>query len=119
MKKKWWIGLPLAAILIVLSWLLLGMPVVVLSAQSLPLTRTLAWDAPVVDATHTAADSYIVRLDGTTIGTPTTTTQSVTFQTAGAHTLTVQSVNTWGAGGTATLNVLVLVPAAPGNLRIN
>lgn len=90
--------------------------VVTLEAQSLPITKTLAWDAP---TTGTPADSYIVKQDGTQIGTPTGTTQPITITTLGSHTFTIQSVSTlWGAGGTATLTVNVVVPNAPTNSRI-
>lgn len=94
-------------------------PVLVLHAQSFPLVKTLAWDAPTVDATHGAAESYVVRLDGTILGSPTVPTQSVTFQTGGAHTLTVVAVNAWGTSPPATVSVNIIGPGTPANLSIH
>lgn len=83
-------------------------------AQSLPVTKTLAWDAnPPGDAVLT----YTVQLDSVTIGTPTGTTQLVTFTTGGAHVLRVSATNMWGTSGWATLNANVVGPGSPGNLH--
>lgn len=84
--------------------------VFVLYAQTLPITKTATWNAPIVDATHAAADSYTVRLDGIVVGSPTTTTQAVTFTTNGAHTVTVTATNQWGTSGPLALSVLVAPP---------
>lgn len=89
--------------------------VVVVHAQTLPATKTLAWDAnPAGDGVI----NYVVKLDTVTIGTPAGLTQAVTFTTAGMHTLTVAAVNTWGTGPATTLNVNVVVPGNPNNLRL-
>lgn len=89
---------------------------VVLKAQSLPITKTIAWDAnPSIDGVI----DYTVRLNGIVVGTPTTTTsQAVTFTTQGPQTITVTARNTWGTGPAGTLNVDVRVPGAPTNIRI-
>ena len=107
-----------ALLLVLLTFLGYHFAPTLVFAQALPATKTLAWDASVVDATHSAADNYIVRLDGTIIGSPTSTTQSVTFATIGLHTLTVTANNTWGTSAAASLTVLVAVPNTPGNPRI-
>jgi hypothetical protein len=85
---------------------------VVLYAQTLPVTKTLAWDA------SANTDSYVVRLDGTSIGTPTGTTQAFTVTTVGPHSLSVQSVNLWGQSSVTTLAFTVVLPGAPTNTRI-
>ena len=92
--------------------------VVTVEAQTLPITKTFAWDAPAVDATHGAADSYIAKLDGVQVGTPTTTSQSVTFTTLGSHVLSTTSVNLWGMSSPALLTVNVVPPGSPTNTRI-
>ena len=84
-------------------------------AQTLPATKTLAWDVnPIVDAVL----NYTVTLDGIVVGNPVMTTQLVTFTTAGAHVLTVTATNIWGVGPAATLNVTVIVPGRPNNVHI-
>jgi hypothetical protein len=84
-------------------------------AQTLPITKTVAWDAnPAGDGVL----SYTVQLDGVTVGSPTVTTQTVTFTTAGAHVLRVSATNQWGVSGYTTLTVNVVVPANPANLRL-
>ena len=48
-----------------------GIFYVTLEAQTLPLNKTFAWDAPAVDSTHGAATGKcIVTLDGVTVGSP-------------------------------------------------
>lgn len=57
--------------------------VLVVNAQTLPATKTATWTA------NPAADQvtkYTVRLDGSVVGSPTGTSQAVTFATGGAHT---------------------------------
>ncbi len=87
----------------------------VLEAQTLPLTKTLAWDAedPSLNVTL-----YTVSLDGAVVGNPTGTTQSVTFTTQGVHTLSVTATNAFGVSAPATLSVNVLLPAPVKNLRL-
>lgn len=86
---------------------------VIMEAQSLPITKTLSWtDA---DATITG---YSVTLDGVVIGTPTVKSQSVTFTTLGNHTLIVTALNTFGATPSAPLVVVVQLPTAPTALTI-
>lgn len=87
-------------------------------AQTLPIHRTLIWDAPMVDATHGAATSYLVTQDAVQIGVPTVASQVVTFTTLGTHTLTVAGVNPFGTGPTASLTVNVVVPGAAQHLRL-
>lgn len=95
--------------------------VVVVEAQTLPITKTLAWDAPASDPSLGTVESYTVRLDGTIVGQPTvpTTTQAVTFTTLGTHTLTVTSENVWGSSEPATLTVIVRFAGPPQNPRIS
>jgi hypothetical protein len=87
--------------------------VIIIEAQSLPITKTLAWD----DA-DTSITNYTVTLDGTVIGSPTVKTQSVTFTTAGAHTLTITATNLWGTSAPTPLAVNVQLPTAASNPRI-
>lgn len=89
--------------------------VVTVYAQTLPVTKTLAWDA---NAAADAVTNYTVKLDGVVVGTPTTPSQAITFAAVGPHTLTVVAVNVWGVSAPATLTVNVVLPAAPANLRI-
>ena len=87
----------------------------VVRAQTLPVNRTLVCDA---NPPEENVINYTVRLDGTVIGTPAAPTQPVTFTTAGKHILTVTATNEWGTSGPATLNVNVVVPNNPNNLRL-
>lgn len=84
-------------------------------AQSLPVTKTLAWDA---NAAADAVINYTVRLDGTVIGSPTGTTQAFTINAVGAHSLTVTATNIWGTSTPMTLNFNVVIPGVPSNGRI-
>ena len=108
----WLLGLAVA----VSVWACLMSPVeITLEAQTLPITKTLAWDPnPAADA----VTNYTVRQDGVVLGNPTGTTQAVTFTTVGTHTLTVTATNLWGTSAPATLVVNVVVPAVPGNMRL-
>lgn len=84
-------------------------------AQSLPITKTFAWDAnPVGDA----VTSYTVRLDGTVVGNPSGLTQAFTINTTGAHALTLTATNIWGTSAPTTLNFNVVLPSSPSNGRI-
>lgn len=88
---------------------------ITLEAQTLPITKTLAWDAnPASDA----VTNYVVRLDGVIIGSPVTTTQLFTITTLGSHTLAVRAVNLWGESVDTTLTVNVVLPAKPTGLRL-
>jgi hypothetical protein len=89
---------------------------VTLEAQTLPITRTMAWDQP--NAATEGVTHYVVRLDGTVIGSPTSTTQPITITALGSHTLTVVAVNFWGESPPGTLTVNVVAPSAPSGLRI-
>lgn len=89
--------------------------VVTLEAQSLPVTKTVAWDA------NPASDNvtnYVVRLDGVIIGSPTATSMPFTVTTAGAHTLSVTAVNLWAESAPGTLAFNVVVPGRSTNLVI-
>lgn len=88
---------------------------VVVHAQTLPVNRTLVWDANPPEDNVT---NYTVRLDGTIVGNPTIPSQTITFTTAGKHILTVTATNEWGTSGPATLNVNVVIPNNPNNLRL-
>ena len=89
--------------------------VAILAAQSLPVTKTLAWDAnPVAEGVL----HYTVTMDGVLVGAPTATTQAVTFTTPGAHTLTVSATNQWDTGPASTLLVTVVIPTGTVNLRL-
>jgi hypothetical protein len=90
---------------------------VTIHAQSLPVTKQLCWDA---NSSSDAVTGYIAQLDSNTaVNVPAATLCTpVTFNTNGAHTLTVKAVNIWGTSAAATLNVDVKAPAAPANSRI-
>jgi hypothetical protein len=89
--------------------------VITLEAQTLPITKTLAWDAdPVTDA----VTNYTVALDGATVGQPSGTTQAVTFATQGLHTITVTATNVWGVSSPSTLTVNVKLPTTPANAHL-
>ena len=89
--------------------------VITIYAQTLPVTRTAVWTP---NAASDAVTNYTVRLDGTTVGSPTAATQSVTFTTLGAHTVTVTATNIWGTSGPLTLTVNVVAPSTPTGLVI-
>ena len=102
--------------MVFLGWVFIPRPLVVtLHAQTLPATKTLAWDA---NAASDGVTNYVVALDATTVGSPTGTTQPITFTTAGSHTLTLRAQNVWGLSPPATLVVNVVVPGTPANLRL-
>jgi hypothetical protein len=88
---------------------------VTIHAQSLPIMRTVAWDA------NPASDNvtmYVVRLDGVVVGAAVTgTTHPITITAAGPHTVAVRAVNLWGESPDAVLNFNVVVPGAPSGLR--
>jgi hypothetical protein len=89
--------------------------VITIEAQSLPIARTVAWDA---NAPGDAVINYVVRLDGVVIGSPTGTTQAISITTLGVHVVAVRAVNAWGESVDATLTVNVVAPAKPANLRL-
>ncbi|MCR4375638.1 MAG: hypothetical protein NUW22_12395 [Acidobacteria bacterium] len=85
-------------------------------AQSLPITKTVAWDQ--TDEATAGVLNWTVRLDGTIVGSPTVKEQAITLATVGAHTVTVTATNLWGVSSPATLTFTVVLAAAPGNVRI-
>jgi len=89
--------------------------VVTLEAQTLPITKTVAWDA---NAPADAVTNYVVRLDAAIVGSPVGTTQLVTFTSLGTHTITVVAQNLWGVSAPATLVVNVIAPTTPANIRL-
>lgn len=93
-----------------------GLPgTVTLVAQSLPIQRTVVWDAnPVGDAVI----NYVVRLDGAVVGSPTAASQPITITALGAHTISVVAVNSWSESTPATLAINVVGPGKPTGLRI-
>lgn len=111
------ISLSLLALFIIIGTTACKKDLFILYAQSLPITKNLAWDASLVDATHGAPDSYVVRLDGTVINTVTSLTSPFTINAIGPHVLTVTAVNQWGSA-VGTLNFVVAIPANPSNMRI-
>jgi hypothetical protein len=113
--KKVSLTLGILAIIWACASLLPKSPVTVIHAQSLPKTVTLAWDA---NAPSDNVTNYVVRLNGTVVGSPTGTTQLVTITTAGLHTLAVRAVNMWAESPDSTLTVNVVVPGKPTNLRL-
>ena len=62
--------------------------------------------------------NYTVTNDGVFVANPVGLTQTVTFTTAGAHTLTLTATNQWGTSGAASLTINIVVPGPPRNLRI-
>jgi hypothetical protein len=89
--------------------------VVTVLAQSVPVTKALAWDP---NPASEGVTNYAVTLDGTIVGSPVAPTQAVTFATVGSHTLTVRAVNAFSQSAASTLVVNVIVPSAPVNLRL-
>lgn len=86
--------------------------VVVIEAQSLPVTKHFAWNA------STNADDYVATLDGVNIGTTTGLVVPFTITTLGSHTLTVTARNIWGTSAPAQLVVVVQLPSNPGGLAV-
>lgn len=96
---------------------------IVIHAQTLPITRTLAWTQ--TDAITANVTSYRVVLDAATpisvlpcAPDPATCQQPLTFTTAGAHTVTVVAVGLWGDSATASLAVNVVLPGKATSLTI-
>ena len=87
--------------------------IVTIEAQSLPITKTLAWDDS--DASIT---NYTVTQDGTVIGNPTVKTQTITITTVGQHTFGISATNLWGTSAATVLQVNVVLPAAASNVRV-
>lgn len=89
--------------------------VITIHAQSLPVTKTVAWDAnPASDAIV----NYTVTLDA---GPPVNTanvTQAVIFATAGTHVIHLTATNLWGTSPETTLTVNVVMPARPTSIRL-
>lgn len=117
--KKYIIGLVLAG-LIALLGLLSNRPIVTIYAQTLPITKTVTWDAnPAADAVN----QYDVWLDSgphtvVLAVAPQPYTTSVTFTTGGLHTIRATATNFWGTSTETTLAVNVVVPAKPSGLRL-
>ena len=88
---------------------------VTIEAQSLPIARTVLWDA---NAASDAITNYVVRLDNTIVGSPTGTSQPITITTLGTHTVSVTAVNLWGVSAPTTLTINVVAPAQVVNLRL-
>ena len=88
---------------------------VTIEAQSLPIARTVLWDA---NATSDAITNYVVRLDNTIVGSPVGTSQPITITTLGTHTVSVVAVNLWGTSAPTTLTINVVAPAQVVNLRL-
>lgn len=112
MKKKF---ILLTIVLAIACSVAIRNGMVTIRAQSLPVTRTLAWDA---NAASDNVINYTVTLDSVGIGNPTGTTQSVVFTTIGVHTLTVTATNSFGTSLPATLSVNVIIPGRPANPRL-
>lgn len=113
--KMWMVGLGMA-VLVACSVLSPSKPnlpgMITIYAQTLPITKTLTWDA------SANTDSYIVTQDTAQIGTPTVTTQSVTITAVGSHTFTVAAKNLWGTSTATALTVNVVLPTVPSGLGI-
>lgn len=108
------LGLSVLVLLALAAGLWSGRTVKV-EAQTLPVTKTFAWDAnPAGDA----VTAYHPALDGVSLGTTTNTSVPFTITSAGPHTLTVTAENLWGISPVATLNFVVVVPSRPANPRI-
>lgn len=89
--------------------------IVVLEAQSFPISRTLQWNAnPAADAVI----NYIATMNSTTLGSPTTTSVPFTVNALGVLNFAVTARNDWGTGPAGTLVVEVRLPGAPGGMRI-
>ncbi len=91
--------------------------ILVVHAQSLPLTKTVTWDA---NPPSDAVTSYSLWVDtgAVTIVLAPLTTGSVTFTSAGIHVVHATATNIWGTSPEATLTVNILVPSKPTNLRL-
>jgi len=89
--------------------------VVTLEAQSLPIARTVLWDA---NAPADAVTNYVVRLDTVVVGSPVGTSQPITITALGTHVVSVVAVNLWGTSAATTLTINVVAPAQPVNLRL-
>ena len=117
MKRTVLIGLVTITLLGLFTYFNQGRGIVVIHAQSLPITKTVAWDP------NPAADNvtqYNLGLDAgprTAILAP-VTTGTVIFTTTGLHTIRLNAQNMWGMSPDATLTVNVIVPATPSGLRL-
>jgi len=89
--------------------------VVTLEAQSLPISRTVLWDA---NAPADAVTNYVVRLDNVVVGSPVGTSQPITITTLGTHVVSVVAVNLWATSAPTTLTINVVAPSQPVNLRL-
>lgn len=88
---------------------------VTIFAQSLPITKTLVWDA---NPPGDMVTNYTVKYDNQIIGNPVTTSQLFTVDTAGTHRLTVSATNAWGTSTDTFIDINVVIPLAPRNLRV-
>lgn len=86
--------------------------VVTIEAQSLPVNKTLVWNA------GANATSYTVTLDGVLIGSPTVLQQAFSIATVGNHTFVVTSVNMWGTASAAPFVVNVVLPSVASGFNI-
>jgi len=89
--------------------------VVVIHAQSLPVTKIVDWDDnPVTDE----VTNYTVTLDKVIVGNPTVSQQSVTFTTPGLHTVSVTATNLWATSAAASITRNVVVPGNPSGIVV-
>ena len=89
--------------------------IVVLYAQSLPITKIVDWDD---NPTTDEVTNYTVTLDKVIVGNPTVSQQSVTFTTPGLHTVSVTATNLWATSAAASITRNVIVPGNPGNIVV-
>ena len=108
-----------AALIVTLSgWQFLDRRTMVIHAQSLPITKTIAWDA---NPTTDIVTKYTFWLDTGPKGDVFATSPLIafiTFTTTGPHTIHLTATNPWGESPEATLTVNVVVLARPTGLRI-
>ncbi len=110
---------------LVLSLALVAVKKITLKAQSLPVTKQLAWD--MANAVSDGVTDYTITFDGvartvpaTVACTPDPSKCSVaqTFATIGPHTISVTATNLWSTSAPALLTVTVTLPRSPTGITI-
>ncbi len=85
--------------------------------MALPINRLIEWDAP-ANSVEAQVSSYVVKVNGQVVGTPTTLNFPYTISTPGTYTIAVSAVGNLGEGQAATLTEIFVLPGQVVNLRI-
>lgn len=83
--------------------------------MTFPINVVVGWDPnPAADA----VTSYTVFLNGTAVGSPTGTSETVSIPAAGTYTFGVSAVNIWGESDPDTISVAISPAGKPTGIKV-